>query len=240
MKKLLLNTFLLLFVILGNAQKSDKLSVKYNIFSENNPDELDDSYKLNPTKMKYYLMVKEWTESVAFLLEIDGNTSEFETIKKPNLWYEKPNPAQVAMDLIRYYVDSISFVEQRTSFDQLYLIEEPSNQIKWKLTNETKSILGYTSYKATYTKIEMGKPIPIEAWYAPELPYNFGPMGYHGLPGLILEIIRKEMLHYTASEIHLNNEDVWILKPTSGEKIKRDVLNKKYEIAISEKLSEDN
>jgi len=225
MKKRLLIPFLLLFIVTAIAQKSEKLSVRYITYSD---------------KMKYYLMVKEWMESVAFLLEIDGRTSDFETIKKPNLWYEKPNPAQATMDLTRYYTDSISFVEQRTSFDQLYLIEGPSNQIKWELTNETKSILGYTSYKATYTKIEMGKPIPIEAWYAPELPYNFGPMEYHGLPGLILEIIRKEMLHYTASEINLNNEDVWILKPTSGEKIKRDVLNKKYEIAISEKLSEDN
>ncbi|MCF6307338.1 MAG: GLPGLI family protein [Flavobacteriaceae bacterium] len=238
MKKLLFNTFLLLFVATINAQKSDKLSVQYKTFSENNPDELDDSYKSNPAKMKYYLMVKEWMESVAFLLEIDGNTSEFETIKKMNLWHEKPNPVQVAMDLTRYYVDSISFVEQRTSFEQLYLIEESSNQIKWELINETKIILGYTCYKATFTKIVI-KPVTIEAWYAPELPYKFGPMGNHGLSGLILEIIQNGKLHFTATNIYWD-DDVWVLKPTTGKKITREALGEMYEVAIEDMFLEKN
>ncbi|PHS65722.1 MAG: hypothetical protein COB12_06530 [Flavobacterium sp.] len=238
MKKLLFNTFLLLFVVVVNAQKSDKLSIQYKTFSENIPDELDDSFISNPTKMKYHLMAKEWMESVAFLLKIDGNTSEFETINKVTLWHEKPNPAQTAFGLTRYYVDSISFVEQRTSFEQLYLIEEPSNQIKWELINETKVILGYTCYKATFTKIVI-KSVTIEAWYAPDLPYKFGPRGNHGLPGLILEIIQNEKLHFTATNIYWD-DDVWVLKPTTGKKISREALGNMYEVAIEGMFLEKN
>ena len=229
---------LIILLLLSNtvsSQKSNKLSVRYITYSDNKPDE---SYKSDPIKMKYYLMMKEWMENVEFLLEIDGNTSEFETIKKPSLWHETINPAQAVMDLTRYYTDSISFIEQRTAFEQLYLIEEPSYQIKWELSNETKTILGYTCYKATYTYQEI-TPVAIEAWYAPKLPYRFGPMRSYGLPGLILEVIQNKALHYKAIDI-VWDDNVWVLKPTIGKKITREDLNKRYENAIEEKLLEKN
>ena len=234
-EKLFILIILLLISNTTSAQKSDKLSVRYITYSDNKPDE---SYQSDPNKMKYYLMMKEWMESVVFLLTINGKTSQFETIKKMTLWHEKANPAQRTMDKTSYYVDSITFIEQRIAFDELYLIEGFSNQINWELSNETKKILGYTCYKATYTYQEI-TPIAIEAWYAPKLLYRFGPMRNHGLPGLILEVVQNKVLHYEAIDI-IWDDEVFIIKPIAGKKITLEALNKRYKTVIGEKLMEKN
>lgn len=62
----------------------------------------------------------------------------------------------------------------------------------WELTNETKTINGYLCYKATsiyHNQTWNDNPkFEISAWYTPRIPVPFGPNGYHGLPGLILEL----------------------------------------------------
>jgi len=68
---------------------------------------------------------------------------------------------------------------------------EPSNVI-WKITNESKKILGFKCYKATAAitdkNSEYGKMVSLEAWFAPELNYRGGPTAYATLPGTILEL----------------------------------------------------
>lgn len=62
----------------------------------------------------------------------------------------------------------------------------------WVLHNETKIINGFICYKATsINKIIYGEKVfnhPITAWYSPSIPFHYGPNGYSGLPGLILEL----------------------------------------------------
>ena len=50
-----------------------------------------------------------------------------------------------------------------------------------------------------YTEIEF----TIEAWYTPEIPMPYGPIGYGGLPGLILQLERSHVI-FIAKEITLN------------------------------------
>lgn len=73
--------------------------------------------------------------------------------------------------------------------DNKYLITDALNDEKWVLEEESKQINGFKVYKATkvYTTVD-GKNEPIVAWYAPELPYPYGPNGYSGLPGLIFQV----------------------------------------------------
>lgn len=56
--------------------------------------------------------------------------------------------------------------------------------INWELINEKKLIDGIECYKAT----AYFRGRNWEAWYAPSIPYSAGPMKFHGLPGLIIEI----------------------------------------------------
>ena len=89
------------------------------------------------------------------------------------------------------------FVKKQVKFD-------------WTLQNESKEINGFLCYKATSTnKIVYGDKVfnhPVTAWYCPTLPYHFGPNGYSGLPGLILELQVRNVV-YGASKIELNSKE---------------------------------
>lgn len=89
------------------------------------------------------------------------------------------------------------------SFDKMVYTEVPrispgifvkKNQISnWSITTETKIIDNYKCYKATsINSINSGFDkefrFPIIAWFCPDLPYSYGPNGYGGLPGLIMEL----------------------------------------------------
>ena len=66
----------------------------------------------------------------------------------------------------------------------------------------------------------------ITTWFAPKINRSFGPGGYGGLPGLILELDRGKKT-YTASsikEVDLTKEDLDV--PTTEKKIiKKSVCN---------------
>jgi GLPGLI family protein len=44
----------------------------------------------------------------------------------------------------------------------------------------------------------------IKAWYCPEINYSFGPIGYYGLPGLILEL-QIDNVTYKAIRIKIDD-----------------------------------
>lgn len=89
--------------------------------------------------------------------------------------------------------------------DSMYIVINDERMGGWTLHNETKDIDGYTCYKATkhhvqyYTENEF----TIEAWYTPEIPVPYGPIGSGGLPGLILQLERSHVI-FIADKITLN------------------------------------
>lgn len=103
--------------------------------------------------------------------------------------------------------------------NKIYLIKEcdavgecfifPNNFLKWQLTQETKNINGYISYKATRSN---GKVI---AWYTPKIPISFGPKGEYGLPGLILELAIGKII-FKAKKIVLNPKEKIIVEELKG------------------------
>lgn len=62
----------------------------------------------------------------------------------------------------------------------------------WKLLKEEKVVRGRVLYKAVTEVVQenfAGKfTTNVEAWYAPDIPVPFGPVGFDGLPGLIMEL----------------------------------------------------
>lgn len=67
-----------------------------------------------------------------------------------------------------------------------------SNPLEWKLTKETKNILGYKCNKAIAIIKNSKHSYTVTAWYTQQIKFKVGPNGKFGLPGLILEISSKE------------------------------------------------
>ena len=87
--------------------------------------------------------------------------------------------------------------------------------VKWELLNEdAKLIKGIKCYKAVGTGLNIqGKETKVEAYYAPSFPYSYGPVGYLGLPGLILEL-KVEYIFYTLKDIEKLKKAKLIELPT--------------------------
>ena len=75
-------------------------------------------------------------------------------------------------------------LNQKESMHKLILVKD-SIKNDWTISYEKRIIGGYKCYKAT-KKCSCGQDIV--AWFTPEIPLPFGPAGYAGTPGLILDI----------------------------------------------------
>lgn len=91
-------------------------------------------------------------------------------------------------------------LNQVKEFGQELLVQ--LDPIEWQITGETAIIRGFKCRKAKTDKIVHGRDgiikHPVEAWFTTEIPLNFGPVGYAGLPGLIVQLElnnRKFYLH---------------------------------------------
>ncbi len=86
-----------------------------------------------------------------------------------------------------------------------FIVQKEANQ--WVLSNETKEIEGFLCYKATSENVVKNSEgvfrYPVIAWYCPKIPLSYGPNGYGGLPGLILELQVRNIL-YGVEKINLN------------------------------------
>jgi GLPGLI family protein len=111
------------------------------------------------------------------------------------------------------------------------LVKKASEKLEWDITVETKMVGGYLCYKAIYQKKFIGrdgknKSIPIVAWFAPALPYSYGPKEYNGLPGLILELQEKRTVFYASNIIVSKDKELEIDFP-SGKTITEEEYKKR-------------
>lgn len=130
--------------------------------------------------------------------------------KKDNLNFEDEKFDKTRINFDPFYVN----LKNDSLYQKKYGIENKNSSkiilftsvesypvIKWKVTKEMQNILGYTTYKATTNF----RGRAYTAWFAPELPYNYGPWKLNGLPGLILKV-ENDMFSYEAKRIVLNSD----------------------------------
>lgn len=109
-------------------------------------------------------------------------------------------------------------VEQREFLGKKYLIEGDVAQIPWKITGESKVILGYPCQRATYNDTSQNRKIV--AWFTGDIPCPSGPESLGSLPGMILEAdINDGEMAYTAIKIDKTLDIKALKAPTSGRKI---------------------
>ena len=127
-------------------------------------------------------------------------------------------------------------VNETEMMGKFFLITDPIENPKWKMTGETKQIGQYTCYKATYEKevqevvFSFGsqaqgqnnkktKKVEVVAWFTPEIPVATGPSWYQGLPGLILEVSDDKTTTLCTKLVMNPNDKSKIKRPKRGKVI---------------------
>jgi len=126
------------------------------------------------------------------------------------------------------------FVDQKFVFDNTYLLSDSLLKIDWKLSpNETREIAGFNCRKATGIIFDS---VYVFAFYTDEITISGGPMGIHGLPGMILGItIPRMFTSWIATKVELSGFDIAkITAPQKGKPKKAAELQKNVEKATKD------
>jgi GLPGLI family protein len=76
-------------------------------------------------------------------------------------------------------------ISQKKIFDEPLLVKDSTRKIKWKITDETREIAGYTCRRANAIILDS---IYVVAFYTTKIPVSGGPESFSGLPGMILGV----------------------------------------------------
>lgn len=126
-------------------------------------------------------------------------------------------------------------VEQRVFLDKKFIVDDSIRSLKWKIGEETKTILNHVCRKATTVNVskrmtmtvdngemqrkEIDDTANITAWFTSDIPVAAGPAEFQGqLPGLILALdVNNGRVVYKAIEIS-EKADLASIKEPVGKK----------------------
>ena len=206
---------------------------------------VDKSFLDNPRfgQYKAYMekMLKQNTEK-DYVLNFNSTESIYREIEKLDIedgrggfnWMAQYIGENIGK-LYKNINDKVS-INETEFMGRFFLLTDPLEEQKWKMTGESKKIGKYTCYKATHEKeveeatFSFGnfnqaqntpnkkkmKKVNVVAWFTPEIPIATGPSRYGGLPGLILEV-SDDQTTLLCTKIVMNPTDkVKIKKPKKG------------------------
>lgn len=208
-----------LFVFSFNSIKFDN-SISGKIIYSFKPNELDVTNKeKNKDFYKAFDYLNKAASNLVFSLTFNTSESFFEIEKKLDLDIETRvySYAENIITKGNYYFDKKNdaiYIEGKI-YDKYTLIKSKASNTKWKITNETKNIGGYNCIKAICVKRKTNsiksKNYTVEAWFTMDIPVNYGPLEYNGLPGLILEV-KSANFTFFVKKIELSNEKINVKK----------------------------
>jgi GLPGLI family protein len=155
-------------------------------------------------------------------------------------------------DITYFDFTSKKRIDRRELFDNNYLVEDSIAKLTWKLSEETKNILGHTARKATAQRFgtrmqmsmengqmkreEIADTSTIVAWFTTDFPVSTGPQEFQGqLPGLILQIdVNNGRTVYNAIEISPKVSLSSIKEPKGGKKMTPAEFTKERERLMDE------
>ncbi len=189
----------------------------------------DEGFSNSDGLKDYYAKAQKGAELVNFELVANKTASYFkilETMKNEEIDFA----ISFSEASTSFYTEADSNAKMRYENDYLGEFRvNYSEKTDWKLENETKLIDNYLCYKATSEEIVVTPKRTFKhaiiAWYCPAIPFSYGPKGFNGLPGLILEL-QVRNITWGAKKIELSNEEKSIEKPTKGKLITEDEYKK--------------
>lgn len=160
------------------------------------------------------------TENESFYKKVDKKVSESDPMLTSNVKISITEKGVSSSNIFIVLGKTPKYVKEAVVLGKSFLISDDLKKINWELTDETKKIGNHTVRKAMSGEGEYY----IEAWYAPELPFPYGPDKYWGLPGLIIEL-KTNVFYYIATEIQ-KTDIKKITPPTQGKKVTEEELEK--------------
>ncbi|VXB06757.1 GLPGLI family protein [Flavobacterium sp. 9R] len=176
----------------------------------------------------------EYANNQKFELQFNKSNSIFkicDVMSKDPMFNEKENrTARLALTSgFDFFIDSSKRIDLEIKANN-QLVESGVGKINWDITTESKSISNYLCYKAIklipfVDRYGENKTKQVVAWFAPSLPFPFGPKNFYGLPGLILEL-HENKTTYLATKIVLTDKEFKIDFP-KGKTIPKEEYDKK-------------
>jgi len=223
-KYILLSIFIAISFTKAFAQQSAEVSYKAYLDLEYRFDEFDETTELSKKVKKSLVKKNEILKELTFKLRFNSNESYYSWNKQ--MKDETVSDFDFLMAIMTggdgiYYRNNqkkILLNVSKNESEQLINMSIPYNKIKWKITNETDTYLGYQIIKAVSGKYHV-------AWFAPSIPVPFGPSEYGNLPGLILKYNYRSRW-IVATKIKFFNNPIYIEMPSQGiHKTEEEVLS---------------
>jgi GLPGLI family protein len=199
-------------IIYGKKQKTQVFSKTDSIRAKEDPEAHNRFQKMRE-------IISDGEDKLNFELNFKNNEGYF--YLKPIL--ESDNNKSLSMYIGVYdkgiYYNKENRIAQLNAYGELFLITKP--KLKWVILKDSKKIGKYNCFKAQTEIIvnSKGRKQKIIAWFTPKIPVSLGPLGYDGLPGLILELEVYKKIYYT-KKITLNSkQELKIKKLQKGVKV---------------------
>ncbi len=115
-------------------------------------------------------------------------------------------------------LQSETIIGQKKVFDDLFLVKDSTRKIRWKITDETREIAGYTCRRANALVLDS---VYVVAFYTDKIPVSGGPESFAGLPGMILGLaMPHENITWFATKVTDKTvEDKALLPPKKGKPV---------------------
>ncbi|MBB4118475.1 GLPGLI family protein [Mesonia hippocampi] len=232
MNKIYIILISLLFYYYSDAQNISatySISVvdKDQIAKQKHDDKFNKVYKILMER------VGNISTQVSYQLKISGQQAVFSM----NDFLVKDRKEQSSLNLLNTHSKGLFYnditcpeqLQQTEVFGKMYIVDLP--EPVWEIKNEESKIGNYTCKKALtkqvfYDKHGEEKSYEVVAWFTNELPFSFGPVGFAGLPGLIVKLEIEDRI-FILQDIKKEKTSLSIKKPTKGKEIS---LKEYYEL----------
>jgi GLPGLI family protein len=127
------------------------------------------------------------------------------------------NPLTAESNTIYTDLTAGTIVMEKDAMGEQFLLKDSQRQVKWRITDETRDILGYSCRRANGL---VNDSIYVVAFYADKIRVSGGPELFAGLPGMILQLnIPHENVSWTATKITEGTPVKPITPPQKGKVI---------------------
>lgn len=165
-----------------------------------------------------------------FNLEFSKNKTLYkpgrENTDNNKLWEQPAEENIVYSDL-----DNEKCISQKKVFEQVFLVQDSIRRIRWKLTDENRTIAGFPCRRANAIIMDS---IYVVAYYTDEIVTPGGPESFSGLPGMILGIaLPHQHLTFFATKVQaVGVPDTDLVPPAKGKKVDNSTLKQTMEESL--------